>query len=232
MTNFGEKFRSARLQKGLELNEVAHALYIRESFLRALEEEQWTELPEEPYARGLVKNYASFLGLDVEESLAEFAQIHPGLNPSQTFTQLDEPIVDHGRSHRQTSHSIIGVIVGIAVLLAAWSAFAHFYLEINPFSVFRTAATPEPTTVPTSKPTTGVTPLSTTATTPTTRATATMTPDTMATPEDATAPVSVTIDAQAECWTEVIVDGETVFSGLLQPGASIAYMAETEIELS
>ncbi len=233
MTDFGERFRSARLKRGLKLDEVAHALYIRESFLRALEDEQWDKLPEEPYARGLVKNYASFLGLDVEQNLTEFAQLHPGLGAPDVFSQLDEPIVDHGRSHRHTNRSIVGVILGIAVLFAAWSAFSYFYLGTDPLDIFRMASTPQATVAPSSEPTTESTALPATTAAPTRSARATATPPSATpTPEKTVAAVSIILNAQVECWTEVVVDGETVFSGTLQPGASIEYSAESEIELN
>jgi cytoskeleton protein RodZ len=60
----GSTLREARKRRKIELSEVETATKIRVGFLRAIEDEDWKALPGEAYARGFVRTYAGFLGLD------------------------------------------------------------------------------------------------------------------------------------------------------------------------
>ncbi len=60
----GAKLREARLQRGLDLAEVAAATKIQARFLAAIEGEEWDLLPGEFYARSFIRTYAGQLGLD------------------------------------------------------------------------------------------------------------------------------------------------------------------------
>ena len=64
--------KSTRLKKGLTLEEIEKGTKIRVKFLRALEEGDYTIFHSMPYARGFLKNYAEFLGIDVKLILAFF----------------------------------------------------------------------------------------------------------------------------------------------------------------
>ncbi len=60
----GSTLQAARKRSNIELSEVEAATKIRAGFLRAIEAEDWDALPGEAYARGFVRTYAAFLGLD------------------------------------------------------------------------------------------------------------------------------------------------------------------------
>jgi len=62
----GQILERKRLEKGLSLKEVEHATKIRTRYLEGLEREDPTVLPDPIYARGFLKTYANFLGLDGE----------------------------------------------------------------------------------------------------------------------------------------------------------------------
>lgn len=62
----GQILEKKRLEKGLSLKEVEHATKIRTRYLEGLEREDPTVLPDHVYARGFLKTYANFLGLDGE----------------------------------------------------------------------------------------------------------------------------------------------------------------------
>lgn len=68
----GERLRRARVEKHLTLEDVEAATKIRVRYLRALEEEDHAELPEPVFARGFLRTYARYLGLDPAEVLADF----------------------------------------------------------------------------------------------------------------------------------------------------------------
>jgi len=70
----GAILRQARARRDVELAEVEAATRIRLKYLRAIEAEDWGALPEGVYARGFIRTYASFLGLDGERLAAEYRQ--------------------------------------------------------------------------------------------------------------------------------------------------------------
>ena len=72
MPNFGEKLRAARAAKQLTPQQIEFDTRIRAVVISALEEEEFGNLPPEPYTRGLLRNYARYLGLDAEELLEEY----------------------------------------------------------------------------------------------------------------------------------------------------------------
>jgi transcriptional regulator with XRE-family HTH domain len=68
------ELKKIRKNKGLSLRHVADALRISESYLRAIEEKDYSKLPESVYAVGFIKNYASFLGISCEAAITQFKE--------------------------------------------------------------------------------------------------------------------------------------------------------------
>lgn len=62
--SIGQTLKNRRLQKGVTLEAVNVALRIQTRFLKALEEEQWGELPANVFLEGFLVKYAEYLGLD------------------------------------------------------------------------------------------------------------------------------------------------------------------------
>lgn len=65
----GAFLREARLNKGLELSDVAARTHVRKEYLSALEEGRYQALPEDVFARNFVKLYARAVGLPTERAL-------------------------------------------------------------------------------------------------------------------------------------------------------------------
>jgi cytoskeletal protein RodZ len=72
MIRIGAAFAEERRRQGYSLEQVAKSTKIREEFLAAIERGDYKKLPSSAYAYGFVRNYAKFLGLPVEKSLAIF----------------------------------------------------------------------------------------------------------------------------------------------------------------
>ncbi|HLO74881.1 MAG TPA: helix-turn-helix domain-containing protein, partial [Magnetospirillum sp.] len=68
----GQTLKTARLQMGRDVGEVAEQLRIRQPFLQALEDGRHKDLPGGTYAVGFLRTYAEFLGLDGEEMVRRF----------------------------------------------------------------------------------------------------------------------------------------------------------------
>ncbi len=63
----GPNLEQARKDRGLSLEEAEHATKIRKRYLDGLERDDYGVLPDGVYARGFLKTYANYLGLDGDE---------------------------------------------------------------------------------------------------------------------------------------------------------------------
>jgi cytoskeletal protein RodZ len=63
----GDRLRSARLEQGISLEDVASRTRIPTRHLESLESSDWSRLPAPTYTIGFAKNYAGVLGLDRSE---------------------------------------------------------------------------------------------------------------------------------------------------------------------
>lgn len=74
LKEIGEHLRREREKQGLSLDDVIQKTKISRRNLKAIEQGDHEDLPHPVYAKGFVKNYAHFLGLDVEEIADLFAR--------------------------------------------------------------------------------------------------------------------------------------------------------------
>lgn len=69
-TSAGELLRRCREAGGHTLEEIAEATKISKTYLRALEENRFQDLPSPAYLRGFLKLYAEYLGINTADLLA------------------------------------------------------------------------------------------------------------------------------------------------------------------
>jgi hypothetical protein len=84
MTPLGETLRRARQTKGITIEDAERVTRIPKKYLEALEVEDYGILPAPVYARGFLRSYAGYLGLDAQELLPFFPVGHveePKLEP-------------------------------------------------------------------------------------------------------------------------------------------------------
>ncbi|MHB8509963.1 MAG: RodZ domain-containing protein [Candidatus Dormibacteria bacterium] len=87
----GSTLRQARESRELPLREVEWATRIKADYLQALEDEQFDRLPGAVYARGFLRSYATYLGLDPEPLVAEYN----GTQPAAAQIVSTRPAVGH-----------------------------------------------------------------------------------------------------------------------------------------
>ena len=122
MFEIGTSLREARERQGLDFAQLESATKIRGKYLRALEEEQFEQLPAQTYVKGFLRTYADFLGLDGQLYVDEFN--------SRYGVGEDEPPIQSRRAvhaqRRVQTNVVIATLVGIAVVtalvIAAWTA--------------------------------------------------------------------------------------------------------------
>jgi cytoskeleton protein RodZ len=72
VTGFGDKLRREREMRGVSLEEISESTKIGTRSLRALEEDDFEKLPGGIFNKGFVRAYSRFLGLDEEQTVADF----------------------------------------------------------------------------------------------------------------------------------------------------------------
>ncbi len=88
LKEFGTLLKEERLRQGLELSEVMEKTKISRVSLEAIEEGNVRALPHPVYAKGFVKNYARFLGLDADKMGNAMAQIYTSDDDEREDEQL------------------------------------------------------------------------------------------------------------------------------------------------
>jgi transcriptional regulator with XRE-family HTH domain len=118
VVEIGDALRVARERQGLELGEVERRTRIRARYLTALEEERFEQLPARAYAKGFLRGYAEFLGLDGRLIVAEFnARFPDDEQPELTPVRLRASPA-RIRRRRLTALLLAGVAVVAAGVLA------------------------------------------------------------------------------------------------------------------
>ena len=89
MESIGEKLRLAREQNNLTIDQIARETHVAKSFLKALEDEDFSVFPGETYAMGFLRNYAENLGLNPEELIGIYRNIKIQEQPLPMTELLD-----------------------------------------------------------------------------------------------------------------------------------------------
>ncbi len=123
MDTFGEILRTSREKKGYSLEQVARDTNIAKKYLNALEAEDFSIFPGEPYLIGFLKNYSEYLGLDPNEMVT----LHRNMKLQEQPVPIDE-LLDTGKSY----YRIIGLFILAAVVLGAGGFFIYRYISSQP----------------------------------------------------------------------------------------------------
>lgn len=85
----GSKLREARTRRKLTLAEVEAATKIRGRYLRAIENEDWDQLPGDTYARAFIRTYGSLLGLDGDRLAEDHRRRRGDARPGERLPRVD-----------------------------------------------------------------------------------------------------------------------------------------------
>lgn len=94
----GETLREAREENGASIEDAAAATRIMQTQLRAIENNDYSGMPAPMYAKGFLKLYAQFLGLEPEPILERFQEeysdpnkLRPSLNTNTKSRKTEAP---------------------------------------------------------------------------------------------------------------------------------------------
>ena len=73
MESLGNYLRDLRLARGRSVAEVARITRVGSDYLKALEEERWSELPAPVFTKGFIRAYCQALGEPPGEAIARYS---------------------------------------------------------------------------------------------------------------------------------------------------------------
>lgn len=117
----GALLRDARIGRGLSIPEVERDTRINRDYLEAIEAEQFERLPAPVYARGFVRSYARYVGIDADAAVAAIPSDLPrpaGLDPL--------PGLRGGEVGALPQVDPRWIAIGVGALVAAVAAFYLF----------------------------------------------------------------------------------------------------------
>lgn len=130
LSRIGQLLKETRESKGLTVEEVSVALYLRKSMVEALESGNREKLPHEVYVKGYLNQYASFLGIEdnlvqqAVESCSETGEAS-GVTSGDMKDNLSRlhyrPVKEVLRGKHPTKRfAVYGIAVGILVAFFAY----------------------------------------------------------------------------------------------------------------
>jgi cytoskeleton protein RodZ len=254
VSSFGDKLRREREMRGVTLEEIAESTKIGTRSLRALEQEEFEKLPGGIFNKGFVRAYSRFLGLDEEQTVADFDLAWSEHESARGPVQ--ELVVDKKPEPKRSTSKLL-----LAVLMVAIAVAVGWY-SLQGFRRTRTARNQEPALngsqqVSPAQPSSSLPP----SVSPADRQSsgdapsATMTKEAPETPKplsnsdsaansvtsekasvskpvESSAPIRLEVFAREASWLSILADGKNVGQGVLSAQKSRTIHAQKEVRLT
>ena len=258
MSELGRLLREARTAKEHGLADVESATRIRQKYLEALESGDFAKLPRGTVARGFLRTYASFLGLDVEEMLrrygkesgdvgADLAIAEPGKPRLADYRPLEVTLSEPVRSFPWWTVILAALLVIAIIATVLWwlnrTTGFNLLAAFSPAPTATATATHAPTAtrwVVTATPKPEMPTAEAAQPTPTSDllplpmptvpATLTPTPRPTATPE-VVSQIDLTLKILRRAWVRVTVDGQIAEENTFEAGSERDWQATESISV-
>ena len=231
----GYTLRQERERQNLSIDDIEQGTSIRAVYIEYIENGEYDELPGAVYTKGFIKNYAKFLGMNVDSVIKEFNSDMAELNAEKeaveaqkaaeaeqiTETPIEfKPVKPNkkpiGHSIQDSGSKSSGLlIVAAVVLIAAIAGFAWSFLS----------STGDIAKVDTPKQTVETEKISTNDT-PTVPETVPQVPETVPPPSNG---INIQAKFNNPCWTLVTVDGNVVQEGIIEGGQTLSWEGKNQI---
>ena len=203
--SFGTWLRRQREMRDIDLREIADKTKISLRYLKAMEQDRFELLPAPLFARGFLREYAKYVGLNADEVVNYYLSAHEGAGENDELDQTRDRRYS-GSSGPATKGALMVLVLIVGVALAAYFLFWRQSREGSSAASRPPIAAPPAVEVPES----------------------TVPPPPEA---ESTAPIVVTLDFTQQCWIEASVDGEPVLSRLFVAGESSQLEAQAGVTL-
>ncbi len=126
MPSFGAKLKQEREKRKVTLEQISESTKIGTRMLQALEEDKFNQLPGGIFNKGFVRAYSRFVGLDEDQSIAEYLQASGDAIPPRT-----EP-PGHEDAARESEQNIrrLDAISDTPTRQLPWGLFAAVLLVV------------------------------------------------------------------------------------------------------
>jgi len=217
MASFGENLQREREMRGVTLQEISAATKIGVRFLRALETEDFGQVPGGIFTRSFIRTYAKYLGLDEDRVLAEYqlvAQPKADFDLSRmTSSRLDAP--------RQGSRGpLLALFLAVILIGGGYGVFrySHRAAEIAssaplPVQAMPNAAAPTPPPQPTLVP-------------------APASDSTTASLPEPAGGLVLQVAATEPSWVAIEADGKVAFQRILSPSEIQTFKARESFDVT
>jgi len=204
--SFGTWLRRQREMRDIDLREIADKTKISLRYLKAMEQDRFELLPAPLFARGFLREYAKYVGLNADEVVNYYLSAHEGAGEDEELERTrDRRFSGTGSSGPATRGALMVLVLIVVVALGAYFLFWRQSRDGSAASRPPIAAPPA-IEVPES----------------------TVPPP----PEvESSAPIVVTLDFTQQCWVEASVDGEHTLSKLFVAGESSQLEGQASVTL-
>jgi cytoskeletal protein RodZ len=245
LAGLGQTLRTQRELLGLSLDEIVRYTHLRRHYLEALEAGNLEGLPSPVQGRGMLNNYATFLGLDPEPLLLQFAEALQARLASRQNASLEPP--SRPARRKRPMPLLLRRILSPDVLIGlTFAIFLVAFLSWGAVRIFslRAGETPSPT-APSIAEVLLSTPTQTLASVPLTTSSSpsstlqvlppiqidagTATPAEL--PTGLAPGVQVYVTVQQRAWIRAMVDGKLEFEGRVLPGSAYPFVGKDLVEL-
>lgn len=133
MQSVGSYLRGVREERKIPIAQVARDTKIGQRYLEAIEEDEFSLLPAPAYARGFIRIYAEYLGVDPQPCIDFFLEQYVG-SSKQAFSLESNALATNlaSTSWRYTALGIAAVVLVAVVIMASlalWRSCAGPRLE-------------------------------------------------------------------------------------------------------
>ena len=132
MGNFGEDLRMERLSRGIALEEITAITKISQRHLIALEQDRFRMLPGGILSKGIVRGYASALGLDpndwTERFLKAYAASGQMLEDDRSWLEFASNV---GKARSQRAYKMERRLRWVGVFLLLLVGIAGAYMAVR-----------------------------------------------------------------------------------------------------
>jgi cytoskeletal protein RodZ len=125
MESIGGKLKATREEKGYSLEQVARETHIAKRFLEAMEAEDFSVFPGEPYLLGFLRTYSSYLSLDPEEMVALYHNLKLQEQPAPIDELLDR------RTRKSVPLGIVFAVIAVVAVAAVGVLFVTGVLSFD-----------------------------------------------------------------------------------------------------
>ena len=165
MGSFGDRLKKEREQRGITLDDISLTTKIGTRLLRALEEEKFEQLPGGIFNKGFVRAYARHVGLDENQTIADYMTAVAANQPTPVVAEESFPVqVPQERkapppmperrarparsaTGRETAAEIPWGILAVALLVIAIALAGWSYLH-RPTEPVKSQTAPAPSAEP------------------------------------------------------------------------------------